>query len=192
MSALLIAKAVERTWGGRWVLRGCDLTVSDGDRIGLIGANGCGKSTFLSILGGEVEADHGEVFAAGEIAYLSQEPELLGNTVADALTQATAWHDALLADYSAQLEAGDHDAAAAIQDRFDQVGWTIDHKVDAVCERLSVASRSALLTRLSGGERRRLALAIALLSDGKVLLLDEPTNHLDAETVGWLESFFKG
>ncbi len=192
MSALLIAKAVERTWGGRWVLRGCDLTVNDGDRIGLIGANGCGKSTFLSILGGEVEADHGDVFTAGQIAYLSQEPELMGNTVADALTEATAWHDKLLSDYSAQLEAGDHDAAAAIQDRFDQVGWTIDHKVDAVCERLSVASRSALLTRLSGGERRRLALAIALLSDGKVLLLDEPTNHLDADTVSWLESFLTG
>ena len=192
MSALIIAKGVEKTWGGRWVLRGCDLTVSDGDRIGLIGANGCGKSTFLSILAGAEEADHGEVVRSGDIAFLAQDPDLAGQTVADALSEATAWHARLLDGYSAALDAGDVDGAAFIQDRLDDVGWTVAHRADAVCERLDVAPREQLLSNLSGGEGRRLALAIALLSDGRVLLLDEPTNHLDSDTVSWLESYLAG
>ncbi|MCB9779787.1 MAG: ABC-F family ATP-binding cassette domain-containing protein [Alphaproteobacteria bacterium] len=187
---LLHASGVEKAFGDRAILRGCDLHVSAGDRIGLVGVNGSGKSTLLSILAGELQPDHGRVLREGSHALLTQEPALPGHTVGDTLEDAIAWHRRLVADYEAALSAGTD--ASALQDQLDREGWTIDHKVAATVDHLGCPPRDAPLARLSGGERRRVALARTLLQRPDLLMLDEPTNHLDADTCEWLQQLLVG
>jgi len=189
---LLRAQSIEVAFGDRLVLRGADLSVAAGECVGLVGNNGSGKSTLLKVLAGRLQPDHGDVFRTAEPGLLRQSPDLPGETVQDALDEAIAWHAVLLSSYEEALEQGDMDGAGRLQDRLDDAGWEIQHRVDAVCERLKTPSRTALLTTLSGGEARRLALARALLRTPDLLLLDEPTNHLDAETIEWLQSFLEG
>jgi ATP-binding cassette subfamily F protein uup len=186
------ARGIEVAFGDRLVLRGCDLAVEDGDRLGLVGPNGCGKSTLLRILAGVRSPDHGTVVRQGSVAFLEQEPRLPGATVGDALDQALGWHRQLLDSYHDALQRGDMERVAGLQDRLDLFGWDLDHQVAAMLERVGAPPRQAAIERLSGGERRRVALARALLGQPDVLLLDEPTNHLDAATAEWLEAFLQG
>ena len=188
----LVAKGIEKAFGDRWILRGADLKISPGERVGLVGANGSGKSTLLRILGGSMESDHGEVMTQGRMGLLDQEPRLEAPTVAEVMAKVIAWHEDLLNDYQAALEAGDMDQAARLQDELDRVGWSLDHQVDAILDKLDAPPADARIETLSGGERRRVALARALLGGPDLLLLDEPTNHLDAEAVEWLESYLAG
>jgi len=186
------ARGIEIAFGDRLVLRGCDLAVEQGDRVGLVGANGCGKSTLLRVLSGKMNPDHGTVQRQGTVAFLEQEPDLPGATVGEVLDVALDWHRRLLDSYNDALQRGDMQAAAPFQDRLDVFGWDLDHQVSAMLERVAAPPRSASTATLSGGERRRVALARALLGQPDVLLLDEPTNHLDADTTEWLEAFLSG
>jgi len=188
----LIADGVERAFGDRQILQGASLRLQAGDRVGLVGANGSGKTTLLSILAG-TDPDHGgSVHREGRLAVLHQEPVLHGDTVADAVSHAVAWHRQLVADYERAVADGDLDEATALQDRLDHHGWAIDHKVEAVLDRVGAPAMHAPTATLSGGERRRIALALCLLSAPDILLLDEPTNHLDADVVEWLEGYLSG
>jgi len=189
---LLSAVGVEKAFGDRHVLRGCNLTVDVGDRVGLVGPNGSGKSTLLRILAGIDGKDHGQVDRPGAAAYLSQHPVLPGNTVGDALDAAVAWHRKLLTDYEDATIKGILDSSGELHDRLDRVGWEVDHRVAAMADRLSCPPRDAPLQQLSGGEKRRIALARALLGAPDLILLDEPTNHLDADTIEWLQSWLVG
>ncbi len=189
---LLTAAGIEKAFGDRQVLRGCDLTVDLGERVGLVGPNGSGKSTLMRILAGEYGLDHGRFDIPGDAAYLSQHPVLPGTTVADALDAAVAWHRVLLRDFEEATTAGDLGRVAQLHDRLDRVGWEVDHRVASMADRLGCPSRDAALARLSGGEHRRVALARALLGAPDLLLLDEPTNHLDADTIEWLQSWLSG
>ena len=189
---LLRVHDIEKAFGDRAVLRGADLEVRTGDRVGLVGYNGSGKSTLLRVLSGQEAPDHGERFAAVPVAFLQQDPKLPGETVGEALREAQAWHDELLRDHQAALEARDMSTAAALQDRLDEAGWTREHQLVAMAERLGLPPMEARVARLSGGEARRLALARTLLASPSLLLLDEPTNHLDAEAAEWLQSWLLG
>jgi ABC transport system ATP-binding/permease protein len=192
---LLKATAIEKSFGDRRVLREASVSVAAGEAVGLVGINGGGKSTFLKICAGLYEADFGEVEVSGRIAILDQEPKLPGLTVGQAADDALGWHRRLLRDFEAASIAEDMDAMSELQAQLDDRGWTVDHRVDAMLLRLGCAPRDALVADLSGGERRRVALARALLEEPDVLLLDEPTNHLDIETIGWLQGHleaFKG
>lgn len=184
---LLKVTEVEKSFGDRRILRECSLQVAPGDCVGLVGVNGGGKSTLLKICAGLYEPDFGEVLVSGRIAMLMQEPDLPGATVGEAADAALGWHAELLAEYEATLAREDYDAMGEVQARLDTHGWAVEHKVDAMLLRLGCPPREALITDLSGGEKRRVALARALLSEPDVLLLDEPTNHLDVETIGWLQ-----
>ena len=155
--------------------------------MGLVGVNGCGKSTLLSILAGTVEPDLGEVELTGTASLLRQEPRLEGATVGEAASAGVGWHARLVAEYEAAIAAEELDVAARLQARLDDAGWTVEHRVDAILGRLGAPPREASTSALSGGERRRVALARALLEEPDLLLLDEPTNHLDADTVDWLQ-----
>ena len=185
---LLVARDIEKSFGDRRVLRGCELTVAPGERVGLVGVNGCGKSTLLHILAGVVEADLGEVTRPASVALLRQEPLLPGATVGEAAAEALSWHRALLSDYEDALHTGDLERSADLQAQIDHHGWTVDHRMESILGRLGAPPADAPIEQLSGGERRRVALARALLRQPDLLLLDEPTNHLDAETVDWLQS----
>ncbi len=189
---LLTATGVEKAFGDRHVLRGCDLTVDLGERVGLVGPNGSGKSTFLRILADIDGRDHGQVERPAAAAYLSQHPVLPGVTVADALDDAVAWHRQLLREFEAATVDGKLDESGQLHDRLDRVGWEVEHRVSAMADRLSCPPRDAPLDRLSGGEKRRIALARALLGAPDLILLDEPTNHLDAETIEWLQDWLCG
>jgi len=189
---ILAASDIEKAYGDRRILLGADLEVHDGDRVGLVGVNGSGKSTLLRILAGRESPDHGTLSIDGRLALLDQEPDLVGETVGEAADAALAWHVQLLEAYQSALDQGDMDTAARLQARLDVVGWERGHEVDAMLDRVDAPPRDAPLGRLSGGERRRVALAAALLSQPELLLLDEPTNHLDAETIDWLQGWLAG
>jgi ATP-binding cassette subfamily F protein uup len=186
---LLSANAIEKAWGDRHILRGVDIIVQPGERVGLVGPNGCGKSTLLSILAGEMEPDHGVVQRRAAIGWLGQTPELPPGTVREVASAALGWHRDLLRGWEEALAAGDEARVAELQTRLDHVGWDLSHQVDMVLGRLNAPAADRGVERLSGGERRRVALARALLASPDLLLLDEPTNHLDSETVSWLEGF---
>jgi ATP-binding cassette subfamily F protein uup len=189
---VIAAQGIEMSFGDRQVLRGCDLLVGDRDRVGLVGVNGSGKSTLLRILAGDLPSDHGVVRLRGRVGLLEQDPVLVAPTVGEAAMAALGWHRELLAEYHRALAEDALDRASALHDRLDVVGWSVDHQADALLTRVGAPPSDASVARLSGGERRRVALALALLGAPDVLLLDEPTNHLDADTVEWLQGFLAG
>ena len=184
----LLAQGIEVAFGDRSILRGCDLQLLDGERVGLVGVNGSGKSTLLRVIGGTVAPDHGRVQITGRAGFLDQEPEIPGRTVGEALDEALDWHRALVVAFQ-EASAKSSPEAAGLHDQLDQHGWDLGHKIAGVADKLGVAPRESEIARLSGGERRRLALARSLLGEPELLLLDEPTNHLDADTIEWLQDW---
>jgi ATPase subunit of ABC transporter with duplicated ATPase domains len=197
----LVARGVSFSYGPTTVLDTIDLTVSRGDRIGVVAPNGTGKSTLLKVLGGLLVPDDGSVTLAPPIAtigYLSQEPDLLaGETAREALARgtgvraATASLDAATAALAEGTERAE-DAYAATLDQWLRLGGAdFDARVAGVCSDLGL--NPELLDRdssaLSGGQASRVALAMILLSQHDVLLLDEPTNDLDFEGLDRLERF---
>ena len=191
---LLQVTGIEKAFGGRAVLRGCDLSIQSGERVGLVGINGAGKSTFLRIISGTMEADFGSVRLPNsgvgggrDVAFLDQDPALPGETVGDALDDALGWHRDLLRDFESATERGDEGEMSRCMAALDLHGWEVAHTARAMADRLQVPPRERRVANLSGGERRRLALARVLLTRPRLLILDEPTNHLDAETIEWLQ-----
>jgi ATP-binding cassette subfamily F protein uup len=178
-----------------------NLLINAGDRIGLIGVNGSGKSTLLRIVAGLEAPDTGSVTVWGgvRIEYLSQEPVLDDAlTVLDTIFYSDSPQMRLLRDYeeaSATLEASPADERlqvrlAELSAEMDRTGgWAAENNAKTVLTRLGIASYAARVGTLSGGQRKRLALARALIDRADLLVLDEPTNHIDAETVAWLEEY---
>ncbi len=184
--------------GGKQVLKDISLSFLPGAKIGVVGVNGSGKSTLLKIMAG-IETDFsGEAWAAEgvRVGYLPQEPEL--DPTKDALGNAmegVAEKKALLDRYNElAMNYSDEtaDEMARLQDIIDaQNLWDLDAQVEQAMDALRCPPPDADVTKLSGGEKRRVALCRLLLSKPDILLLDEPTNHLDAETTAWLERFLK-
>ena len=182
--------------GGKQVLKDISLSFYPGAKIGVVGLNGAGKSTLLKIMAGEQTDFTGEAWAADGITvgYLPQEPELdssldvLGNAM-----QGVAAKKALLDRYNelaANYSDETADEMAKLQDQIDSQNlWDLDSQVEQALDALRSPPGDADVTKLSGGEKRRVALTRLLLSKPDILLLDEPTNHLDAESVAWLERY---
>jgi energy-dependent translational throttle protein EttA len=188
----------------REILKGIYLSFFPGAKIGVLGSNGAGKSSLLRIMAG-VDLDFlGEArpLPGTRIGYLPQEPQLdASKDVRGNVEEAVAESRAILQqfeDLSARFaEPMDDDEMTRLlekqgnlQERIDALGlWELDHKVDMAMDALRLPPGDAEVTRLSGGERRRVALCRLLLAQPDMLLLDEPTNHLDAESVWWLERY---
>jgi ATP-binding cassette ChvD family protein len=184
--------------GGKQVLKDISLSFLPGAKIGVVGLNGSGKSTLLKIMAGTVDDFIGEAKPADgvRVGYLAQEPQLdatkdvLGNAM-----EGVAEKKAILDRYN-EIASNYTDETAdemtALQDQIDaQNLWDLDTQVEQALDALRCPPGSSSVEKLSGGEKRRVALTRLLLSKPDILLLDEPTNHLDAESVAWLERFLK-
>lgn len=202
--AYVIKELTKSYPGGRTVLKDIWLSFFPGAKIGIIGPNGAGKSTILKIMAGLDKEFQGEAWAADgiKVGYLAQEPELTPHTtVLDNVMEGVAPIKKLLLDFEAinakfMEPMSDDDMndllaeQAALQDKIDAVdAWDIDRKVEIAMDALRCPPGDWAVDRLSGGEKRRVALCRLLLSSPDMLLLDEPTNHLDAESVAWLETY---
>ncbi|HZF13395.1 MAG TPA: energy-dependent translational throttle protein EttA [Thermoanaerobaculia bacterium] len=190
----------------REVLKGIWLSFFPGAKIGVLGLNGAGKSTLLKIMAGIVKEFGGEAWAAKgtKVGYLSQEPELdptknvLGNVeegVAETRALLTRF-DEINARFAEDLSPEEMEKVMAeqgrVQDAIDAANaWELDRTLEVAMDALRLPPADAEVAKLSGGERRRVALCRLLLQKPDLLLLDEPTNHLDAESVAWLERFLK-
>ncbi|MCL4303802.1 MAG: ATP-binding cassette domain-containing protein [Anaerolineae bacterium] len=199
--SLITLENISKQYSERLLLDQVGLQINEGDRIGLIGINGSGKSTFLRLLAGLEAPDTGSIVARGDIKiqYLSQEPVLNDSlTVLAQLFEGDSAQIRLLRDYewaSQQLEQQPgsvywQEQLTSLSDQMERSGgWSVEAKVKAVLTRLGITNFAAPIASLSGGERKRVALAHALIERADLLILDEPTNHLDAETIAWLEAY---
>ncbi len=180
--------------GGKKILDNVHLSFYPTAKIGVLGPNGSGKSTLLKIMAGIDKDFQGEAWVAegARVGYLAQEPQLdPAKSVRENVMEGVAKQQAILERYN-ELAMNYSDETAdemtRLQDEIEAQGlWDLDSKVDQAMDALRCPSDDADVAKLSGGERRRVALCQLLLSQPELLLLDEPTNHLDAETTNWLE-----
>ncbi|NVB41443.1 ABC-F family ATP-binding cassette domain-containing protein [Pseudenhygromyxa sp. WMMC2535] len=199
---ILSARGIRRTYGIREVLRGANMSIAEGERVGMVGKNGGGKSTLARILAGAEPPDEGEVIRRTglRVGYLAQEPEFEpGMRAVDAvLAGLKDWQAAIdrHAEVSRRLGEGAQgkaqarllDEQAELAARIERLGgWEQRHEALAMLGHLGVVDPDAAVDTMSGGERRRVALARLLIANPELAILDEPTNHLDLETVEWLE-----
>ena len=196
---------LSKAWpGGKEVLKNISLSFLPGAKIGVLGLNGAGKSTLLKIMAGLDTEFNGEAWAADgiKVGYLAQEPELdesmdVAGNVLSGLGEAKELMDrfnAVSARFAEELSDDEMNEVIAeqaeLQEKIDAIdGWDMERKAEIAMDALRVPDGSADVTKLSGGEKRRVALCKLLLSAPDMLLLDEPTNHLDAESVAWLQRF---
>ena len=204
---IYVMKGLNKTYpGGREVLKNIFLSFLPGAKIGVLGVNGSGKSTLLKIMAGMDKDFNGEAWAAegARVGYLAQEPELdAKKTVIENVMDGVAGVKALLdrfeevsAKFATELTDDEMNATiaeqAALQEEIDAAnGWDLQRTCEIAMDALRCPPADSEVTKLSGGERRRVALCRLLLSRPDMLLLDEPTNHLDAESVAWLERFLE-
>jgi ATP-binding cassette ChvD family protein len=201
---LVTVKDLAKSFGDREVLKSMSFTIHRGARIGILGLNGAGKSTFMRILAGDEKEYGGTVrLAAGaRVGYAAQEPVLdESKTVRENIEVGLSHIHEVIEDFNRVSDAlgteTDPDKVeklmekmGRLQEEIDDIGgWEIDRQVEVAMEALRVPPGHLPITRLSGGERRRVALCKELISHPDLLILDEPTNHLDASTVEWLEMF---
>ncbi|MCG6659199.1 ATP-binding cassette domain-containing protein [Halomonas campisalis] len=189
---LLRLERLQLAYGNHVLLDGADLVLERGERLALVGRNGTGKSTLLKLVAGEILPDGGSIWRAPglKIGVLDQDlPDASGETIFDVVAQGLPEAGALLSEYHHLIHQDDPDMRrmAALQSQLEAIdGWSFHQRIDVVLTRLGLPEDTAMAA-LSGGWRRRVALARALVAEPDLLLLDEPTNHLDLDTIAWLE-----
>jgi len=202
--SILTAQSLVKAYGAEPLLDGASLAIEERERLGLVGRNGSGKSTLARILAGVEEPDQGSVVRRRDarIALLAQEPALPpAATPRELVLQGLGEWSAARARYQATSEALERaagDVAALLDEQAATAaaverlgGWELEHRATAMLTELGVREPDRAVGTMSGGERRRVALAALLVSRPTLAILDEPTNHLDAETIEWLERYLR-
>jgi len=198
---LLTISNLSKQYSERLLFDNANLMINDGDRIGLVGINGSGKSTLLRLVAGLETPDSGNVTIWGNVRveYLAQEPQLNDTlTVLQAIFYSDSPQMQLLRDYEAVSHALQQQPTdetlqtrlVTLSAELDRTaGWAAEANAKTILTQLGIADFATLVGTLSGGQRKRVALARALIDRAYLLILDEPTNHIDAETVAWLEDY---
>lgn len=197
----LAVTGLEKTYGTKTLLAGIDFAIRTGDRIGLIGPNGTGKSSFLKVLADQTDYDQGTIDKPKgyRIAYLAQNPELDPNqTILDTVFAGDTPEVKLLHDYeSANLALLSDPDNGELQEAFQTIteamnqadAWQIEVKAKTVLSQLGLVNLNQRVGDCSGGEQKRIGIAQVLIAEPDLLILDEPTNHLDINSVQWLEKY---
>jgi ATP-binding cassette subfamily F protein uup len=193
LPAILTATDLEVRYNEQVVLNKASLTICERDRIGMVGRNGSGKSTFLRILAGEQKADAGTITGRRDLmtGYLSQEFTLdpAKNVYENVLAGAQHVLDLIQEFESLPAESKRHDQLEKRIQMLD--GWGLEHRIKTAMSHLNVPDAVRQIDTLSGGEKRRVAMCRAIISRPDLLILDEPTNHLDPESIEWVGDFLK-
>ncbi|ASK33402.1 ATP-binding cassette domain-containing protein [Alloalcanivorax mobilis] len=200
--ALITLRQLQLHYGEQPLLDRVDLVIEPGERLCLVGRNGSGKSTLFKVLAGEVQADDGQIERQQDltVARLEQEvPDDQDHSVHDMVAQGLGELGALLNEHERLARALEEDTDGSVFSRFEAVNneietrgaWQLVQRVETVLSKLELNGEQSF-AGLSGGMKRRVLLARALVQEPDVLLLDEPTNHLDLASIRWLETFLKG
>jgi len=199
--SIVTLRSVKKDFGIKEILKDASFSLDATDKVGLIGTNGSGKSTLLKMIAGIEPIDGGQlsVNSGVRMVYLPQQPDLdeqrtvLEQVFADSGEQMTLVREYEELSHKLARSADDSQLLArlsAVTQRMEALGaWELETKAKIILTKLGIADFDAPIASLSGGYRKRIALAAALLSEPDLLLMDEPTNHLDALSVEWLQSY---
>lgn len=189
----LSAENVSRNLGERWLFKELTFGILQGEKVALIGSNGCGKSSLLDIISGKVQPDGGVVSIRKDIrvGYLDQNPEFQASkTVLETIFYAENEITQALKNYEVAIETGNDDLLSKSIETLDALnGWDYEAKVKQILGKLGVHDFEKLMGELSGGQQKRVSLAKLLIEEPDFIILDEPTNHLDLDTIEWLEGY---
>ena len=193
MSTLISVENIGHSFHDNWLFKNVTIGINKGRRVALVGINGAGKSTLLKLLAGEIRPVEGKVVQSRDLrmGYLEQDPHFKNAvTVSDYIFHADDIQQQLIKKYEELLE-NEPDNAKAIADIMEEMSnqeaWEYEYKIKTILGRLDIHHLNQKIDTLSGGQKKRLALAKLLIQDPDIYVLDEPTNHLDIDTIEWLE-----
>ncbi len=193
MSTLIAAENVGHSFSDDWLFKNLTLGVNTGQRVALVGINGSGKSTLLKILSEEFPPKEGKVIKNKfvKVGFLNQDPQFnSGDSISDFIFSMDNKQQQLIREYEQILEEPNPDEAILgrlYEDLSEHNAWEYEHQIKTILNRMGITRLQQQIDTLSGGQKKRLALAKLLIEDPEVLILDEPTNHLDIDTIEWLE-----
>ncbi|WP_341226803.1 ABC-F family ATP-binding cassette domain-containing protein [uncultured Arcticibacterium sp.] len=189
----LSAENIGRDLGEKWLFKGLTFGILQGEKVALIGSNGSGKTTLLNMVAGITETDGGEISVRKDIrvGYLPQEPEMKGElTVMETIFYAENEITTAIKNYELSMVNNDVDLMSSAIETLDALqAWDYEAKVKQILGKLGIHDFDKLISQLSGGQKKRVALAAVLIDNPDFLILDEPTNHLDLQSIEWLEGF---